>query len=161
MNKIILIIVIVILVGIGGYFLLRGGYQAPVSAPTPAPGVAPGAVEEKIVSEGTPEVTEPEGITPPPTIPEVKELTVLGTEYSFSPSSINVKAKDQVKITFQNIGRVNHNFIVEGLGISTKTISAGKSDTIEFTVPTSGTYIIFCSVPGHRAAGMVGSLEVE
>lgn len=147
MNKTILIIVVILIVIVGGYFLFKGGYKAPapVSSPTPAPGVAPGTVEEKVVSDGT----------------EVKEFTVSGTEYSLSPSSIEVSAGDQVKITFRNTGSIIHNFQISGLGVGTRTINPGQTDTIEFTAPSSGTYSFFCSVSGHRAAGMEGSLRVE
>ena len=47
------------------------------------------------------------------------------------------------------------------LGISTKTIGSGQTETIEFVAPTSGTYTFICSVPGHATAGMVGDLIVE
>lgn len=147
MNKTILIIVIVLILGIGGYFLLRGGYQAPTQSPTPAPGITPGEVEEMIVS--------PEGES------ELKEITIVGTEYAFSPSTITVKAGQQVKINFQNEGAINHNLVIEGLGVSARVIGGGRTDTIEFIASASGSYTIFCSVPGHRAAGMVGSLKVE
>lgn len=145
-----LIGLILILAVFGGYFLLKRGYQAPAPV-TP----------EVTTPEGAPEVTPPEEAPPEVTVPEVKEFIVSGTEYSFSPSSISVRAGDQVKVTFQNTGRIAHNFVVEGLGVNTRTIGGGKTDTVEFTAPTSGTYTIFCSVPGHRAAGMEGTLEVE
>lgn len=95
----------------------------------------------------------------PPT--GVKELTVIGEEYRFQPSSITLKKSERVKITFKNNGRTVHNLIIEELGIKTKTIGAAQADTIEFTAPVTGTFIFFCSVPGHRAAGMEGSLIVE
>lgn len=136
MNKTILIIVVILVLVIGGYFFLKGGYRTPTSA-TPAL----------------------EGVTTPTSA--VKEFTVSGTEFSLSPSSITVKAGDRVKITFRNTGGASHNLAIEGLGVSTKTIGSGKTDTVEFTVPTSGTYPIFCSVPGHRSAGMEGQLKVE
>ena len=66
-----------------------------------------------------------------------------------------------MKITFENTGNFPHNLTVEGTGIATKTIAGGKSNVIEFTAPSSGTYTIFCSVAGHRALGMVGTLTVE
>ena len=142
MNKTILIIIVILIVIVGGYFLFRG------NPPTPAPGVAPGEVEEKTVL--------PEG-----EVGSVKEFTVGGIEYSFSPSSINVKAGDQVKITLKNNGSLIHNLIIDGLGIGTRTIVAGQTDIIEFTAPASGTYTFFCSVSTHRAAGMEGQLKVE
>lgn len=91
----------------------------------------------------------------------VKEFVVSGNEFSFSPSTITVKAGEKVKIIFENNGRTPHNLVIEGLGISTKVIGGGKTDIIEFIAPTSGTYVILCSVPGHRAAGMEGQLRVE
>jgi len=138
MNKTILIVIIVLAVIVGGYFLLRGGYR------TPAP--------------VTPEAEIPASEIPPTA---VKEITVSGTEFSFSPSSIAVSAGERIKLTFQNNGGAPHNLVIEGLGAATRTIGSGKTDTIEFTVPASGTYAIFCSVSGHRAAGMTGSLKVE
>ena len=145
MNKTILIIIIILVVIVGGYFLLRGGYQ------TPAP-VAPEVT--------APEET-PEEVTLPPAPSGMKEVTVVGTEFSFSPALITVKSGEKVKLTFQNNGSVSHNLVVEGLGISTKTIGRGKTETLEFTAPASGTYKFFCSVPGHRPAGMEGSLKAE
>lgn len=142
MNKTVLIIVVVIIIGIGGYFLLKGGYQAPNQMLTPAPGVASVEVDEMIVSE-------------------VEEITVTGTEFAFSPSTITVEAGQQVMINFQNRGSANHNLVIEGLGVNSRTIGVGSSDIVEFIAPTSGTYTFFCSVTGHRAAGMAGSLKVE
>lgn len=148
MNKIILIVVIILLVGIGGYFFLKGGYQtptptsAPTSSPTPAPGVNPETVEEKIVSG-------------------IKEITIISTEFNFNPSAVTVEAGEEVRIVFENAGKTSHNLVIEGLEVKTKTISGGQTDTIEFTVTNSGTYTFFCSIPGHRVAGMEGNLKVE
>lgn len=146
MNKAIIIIAIVLLVIIGGYFLLRGGYQdsTPVSSLTPAPEVNTETIEEKNISDS-----------------EVKEFTILGTEYNFSPSSITISAGDQVKIILENNGKISHNFVIKDLGIGTKIIGSGQTDIIEFIAPVSGTYTFICSIPGHAVAGMLGDLIVE
>lgn len=144
MNKIIAIIVVITLAVVGGYFLLKGGYRTP--APTVPKVTAPEAISE--------------GVKPTPTT-LVKEVTVVGREYAFSPSTISISAGERVKITFQNNGGTPHNLVIEGLGISTRTIGSGKTDIVEFTAPASGTYSFFCSVPGHRVAGMEGNLRVE
>jgi plastocyanin len=137
MNKTLWIIVAILLVVFVGYFLMRG-YRAPTLTPTlPKKEVAP--------TPGAP----------------VKEITVIGTEFSFSPSSITVLAGERVKIVFKNQGKAPHNLVIQGLGIGTRTIGGGQTDTIEFTAPSSGTYAFYCSVPGHRAAGMEGRLEVK
>lgn len=140
--KILGIIIVGLVIIVGGYFLLfRGGYQSPTTAPTPGP-------------TGTPAPTQ----VP---VSEVKEINVVGTEFSFNPSSISVKAGEKVKIIFKNNGGAPHNLMVEGLNVGTKTISGGQQDMIEFTVPSSGTYTFFCSVPGHRVSGMEGDLKIE
>lgn len=36
----------------------------------------------------------------------------------------------------------------------------GETVTATFTIDQAGTYTAYCSVPGHRDAGMVASLEV-
>ncbi|MDO8559310.1 MAG: DUF5667 domain-containing protein [bacterium] len=92
---------------------------------------------------------------------EKKEFEVSGTEYGFNPSNITVQAGQRVKIKFRNDGRIKHNLIIEGLGVGTKTISSDDDASIEFTAPASGNYIFFCSIPGHRQAGMEGSLKIE
>lgn len=140
-SKYIGIIIVVLLVVVGGYFLLRGGYQAPTPAPTPTP-------------------TETPPTTQAPTT-GVTEISVSGTEFSFSPASISVKTGERVKITFRNNGRASHNLTLEGLSIGTKTIGGGQIDVVEFTAPSIGTYAFFCSIPGHRASGMEGALRVE
>ena len=150
-GKTIGIIVVVLVIIVGGYFLLRGDYQVPTPTSTPAP---------TVTSEKTEEPTETQSTTQVPTS-GATEINVVGTEFNFNPASISVKAGEQVKITFKNNGRAPHNLILEGLGIETKTIGGGQTDVVEFIAPSSGTYTFFCSVSGHRAAGMEGSLKVE
>lgn len=142
------------LIGIGvlaavvlaAFFLMRGGsYQAPTQS-VPAPGTT--GVEETVVA--------PEGEAV-----GAREIVVKGDEFSFSPSSIALRAGEKVKLTFNNVGSFSHNFTIEGLGVATKTIGGGKSDTIEFAVEESGTYATFCSVGNHRTQGMEGDLTAE
>lgn len=137
---------VLVAVALTAFLLMRGGgYQAPTQS-VPAPGIT--GVEETVV------VPEGEAV-------EVREIVVKGDEYSFSPSSLTLRAGEKIKLIFNNVGSLPHNFTIEGLGVTTKTIGGGKSDRIEFTVEKSGTYATFCSVGNHRAQGMEGALEVE
>ncbi len=71
----------------------------------------------------------------------------------------------KVTIEFTNMAPLQHNVTVESgsgggsvLG-STPTFSGGtKSVTLDLK---AGTYTFFCSVPGHRQAGMQGTLTVQ
>ncbi|KKU17237.1 MAG: Copper binding protein, plastocyanin/azurin family [Candidatus Woesebacteria bacterium GW2011_GWC2_45_9] len=100
------------------------------------------------------------GTTAQPT-GEVREITVEGSEYSFSPESLTVAAGERVSLTFKNTGNLPHNFTIDELGVRTKTIAGGQTDVVEFTAGASGTFTFYCSLAGHRQLGMEGDLEVQ
>ena len=100
------------------------------------------------------------GTTAQPT-GEVREITVEGSEYSFSPKSLTVEAGERISLTFKNTGNVPHNFTIDELGVRTRTIAGGQTDVVEFTADKSGTFAFYCSIPGHKQLGMEGDLEVQ
>ncbi len=54
---------------------------------------------------------------------------------------------------------MTHDIALEKLGIKSGTVSEkGSKSSITFIADKNDTY--YCTVPGHRAAGMVGKLEV-
>lgn len=143
MNKIILIGAGVI-VAVAAVALLVGGgaYKAP-SGETP--------------SSATPEAQEA-GETDSG---QVREITVEGDEYKFSPSTIELVAGEQVKINFKNTGSLPHNLMIDELGVATKTILGGKEDPVSFTAEKTGTFAFYCGVAGHRGLGMEGTTVVK
>lgn len=92
---------------------------------------------------------------------ELKEFTVEGSEYMYSPASITVNKGDRVKVTFKNIGNIGHNFVIGDLGVSTRVIPSGSTDVVEFTADRTGTFAFYCSVSGHRPAGMEGQIIIS
>jgi plastocyanin len=81
----------------------------------------------------------------------------------FTKSSLSAKA-GKVSITFTNASPVPHNLTIQQ-GTSGPTVGAtptfqGGGKTVTATLKP-GTYTFFCSVPGHRAAGMQGTLTVS
>ena len=91
----------------------------------------------------------------------VREIEVIATEYTFSPSTLSLTKGQKVILTFKNMGRMPHDFVMDELGIRTKTIQGGQSETVEFTPSEEGTFAFYCSVSNHRLLGMEGSLEVK
>jgi plastocyanin len=81
---------------------------------------------------------------------------------SFTSKALHAKA-GTVTVDFANKSPVGHNFTVADssgkvLG-ATPTFSAGsKTLTVKLA---AGTYTFYCSVPGHRQAGMQGTLTVS
>lgn len=71
-----------------------------------------------------------------------------------------------VAVTLENIGNTEHNFRIDNAaGDNVKvTALAGETNTDElllFGLPGDGAeYVYYCDIPGHRAAGMEGTLIV-
>ena len=150
MNKSLLIALGVFLaVVVAGMFLLKKPKVEAPSQGMPVPGAT--NVEEKVVNED--EQKEAEAV--------VREVTVSGNEYSFNPSSLTFKKGEPIRLTFTNVGTTPHDLIIDELGVRTKTISRGKSDTVEFTVEKEGTFTFYCNIANHQSLGMEGEVKVE
>jgi plastocyanin len=68
----------------------------------------------------------------------------------------------QVKIDTKNNESIGHNIAVQGNGVDQKgqVVQGGGTSTITVDLKP-GTYTFYCSVPGHREAGMQGKLTVK
>ncbi|MFC5412665.1 PVC-type heme-binding CxxCH protein [Larkinella bovis] len=89
------------------------------------------------------------------------EATMLGFFAKDGTRNPTLKARkgERVRITITNGEVMTHDIALEKLGVKSKTIlEKGSKASITFKADQNDTY--FCSVPGHRAAGMVGSFEV-
>ena len=81
----------------------------------------------------------------------------------FTKSTLTAKA-GTVTINFTNSSPLAHNFTVQQ-GTSGPVVGAtptfmGGTKTLTLNLK-AGTYTFYCSVPGHRAAGMQGTLTVQ
>jgi|SRR3989344_2198693 len=90
----------------------------------------------------------------------VKEFTVSGQNFSFTPSLVTVKYGDRVKITFNNTGGF-HDFKIDEFGVAAKQAQSPATEVLEFTADKVGSFEYYCSVGSHRAMGMKGTLKVE
>lgn len=74
-----------------------------------------------------------------------------------------VTAKEgNVTIEFTNPQSTPHNVVIEASGggkVETETISEGFS-AVTVTLNRKEKFIFYCSVPGHRKAGMEGTVKV-
>jgi uncharacterized cupredoxin-like copper-binding protein len=62
----------------------------------------------------------------------------------------------------KNDGKIEHDLVVKGNGVDEKTptIQPGKSATLSVDLKP-GTYDVYCSIPGHKQAGMDVKLTVS
>ncbi len=88
------------------------------------------------------------------------EITVVGSEFQFEPARSQVKQGENVTLLFKNEGALSHNLTIRRLGVATETIQGDEQDRIHFAPEMRGTFRFVCTVPGHKEAGMVGSLTV-
>ncbi|MFN3850688.1 MAG: PVC-type heme-binding CxxCH protein [Spirosomataceae bacterium] len=89
------------------------------------------------------------------------EATMLGYFAKDGTRNPTLRAKkgSRVRITITNGEVMTHDIALEKLGIKSKTIlEKGSKASIIFVADKSDTY--YCTVPGHRTAGMVGKFEV-
>ena len=85
-------------------------------------------------------------------------------QLKFDKTSLTVSKPGKVTIQFTNSSQVAHNLTIQQ-GTSGKVIGATPTfngGTKSLTVNLKpGTYTFYCSVPGHRQAGMQGTLTVK
>jgi uncharacterized cupredoxin-like copper-binding protein len=91
----------------------------------------------------------------------VQKVTVVAKEFSYTPSKITVKAGQPVQLVLDNKGVIEHDFVVDKFKVKTGVIQPGKTGTVTFTPNAKGTFEFYCSVPGHKEAGMKGTLVVQ
>ena len=146
MKKTYAIVIVLVLVVLGVLFFTGKGSKLE------APAVVNDVNKE---NGGTGLVSEEET-----TIAEVREFTISGQNFSFTPSSITVKKGDKVKITFKSIDGF-HDFKIDEYGIATQQLKSPAEEVLEFTADKVGSFEYYCSVGTHRAMGMFGTLKVE
>jgi plastocyanin len=89
--------------------------------------------------------------------------TPSGSSLAYNQKSATAAKPGNVTIDFDNMQALQHDVTVADssgkvLG-ATNLVSSGTATT---TVSlTAGTYTFYCSVPGHREAGMQGTLTVK
>ena len=111
------------------------------------------------------------------------QITLDATEFAYSPVSVTVPVGEPVSLTLQNSGLVEHDFVIEKINASIDVLKdsgsdahhahgaeanydlhfsaqPGETSAIQVTISEPGTYTFFCSVAGHKEAGMLGELLV-
>jgi plastocyanin len=83
-----------------------------------------------------------------------------GGALKFTQSKLTAKA-GKVTIDFTNRSKLPHAVVITGNGVNIKTKVVTGGDASAAGTLKPGTYTFYCPVPGHRAAGMQGTLTVS
>ena len=89
-----------------------------------------------------------------------KAVTATETEFKIALPSSTIAA-GSYSFDVKNDGKIEHDFVIKGNGVDEKTptIGAGESATLDVDLKP-GTYDVYCSIPGHKQAGMDVKLTV-
>jgi plastocyanin len=161
--------VLLVLATVSSAVIVSGGEgkAASATAATPetsAPPETAPAPETSSTASSTPTATT--GTPAPPSSPAAKATKLAlsadpGGQLAYDTKTLSAKA-GTVSIVMSNASPVEHNVTVaEGskvLGATPTFVGGSKTLTLKLK---PGTYTFYCSVPGHRQAGMEGKLVVQ
>jgi uncharacterized cupredoxin-like copper-binding protein len=109
-----------------------------------------------------PRAPQPAATPPPAPTEAAQSVEVIMRDFAFEPRTIQVRA-GTVQFVLINQGAVEHDFVIPGLeehGVHEQHVVA-PGQTLAVTKDLRpGTYEVICTIPGHKEAGMVGTIEV-
>lgn len=87
-----------------------------------------------------------------------RRIEVTASDFAFEPDAITARAGEDLAVVLTSED-VLHDFTIDELDAH---VAADRGETAEggVTPEEPGTYTFYCSVPGHREAGMEGTLTV-
>lgn len=95
-----------------------------------------------------------------PTIPGAREITVTASAFKFEPAEIHVRVGEDVTIGLTATD-TTHDFTIDELSFHVAS-APGEVERGSFHAPsTAGRYTAYCSVAGHREAGMTATVIVD
>ncbi len=86
-------------------------------------------------------------------------VEVSAAEFAFSPAELNLAPGTEVTLRLRNDGVIVHNIDIAEWEVFVEA-GPGEMADVTFTVPDAVAPVFFCNIPGHREAGMEGSLTL-
>ncbi len=121
-------------------------------------GAAPAADAAAAPAEEESTPSETDAAAADEAAPAAEAVDVSMHDIYFDPTEISISADTPIEFHFVNDGAAVHDFTIDELGIHI-SLNPGESATETINAP-AGEYEYYCSVPGHKEAGMVGTLTV-
>jgi uncharacterized cupredoxin-like copper-binding protein len=145
---------------VGTLIVSEDAAAAPAEAATPAgaPAETPQGTATEQGAAATP--AEPAAASPAAVAADaVQTVNIVAYDIYFEPKEVTISANTDVTVMITNDGVAPHNFSIDELGIDID-IPAGETQETVLNAP-AGEYEYYCNVPGHKEAGMVGTLIVS
>jgi outer membrane protein assembly factor BamB/plastocyanin len=145
------------------------GSAAGVQPATPGAQAAPrnelialsiGATGVPAATQAPAQPTQPPAPTATTAGQQTNAMTITMVDIAFNPNALTIPANTDVTIQLANQGAAIHNFNIDELNVHSGDVPAGQTGSVTINAQP-GTYGFYCSVPGHKEAGMVGTLTVQ
>jgi uncharacterized cupredoxin-like copper-binding protein len=111
-----------------------------------------------VSSSGQQPTSTKQTTTTTPAKPQASKVAVSETEFKITLASTSFKA-GQITFQVKNTGKIPHDLAIKQTGDKTKLMQPGGSAELTVTLK-AGTYELYCTVPGHEAAGMKQNITV-
>jgi uncharacterized cupredoxin-like copper-binding protein len=92
--------------------------------------------------------------------PAGEKIAVEGKEFSYDPANLTLEAGQPFTIVLKNTGSIEHDLTVDDAKFKL-TVPGNNTREKGLEVEKPGTYQFYCSLPGHKSAGMKGELTVS
>ncbi len=88
------------------------------------------------------------------------DLTIEAGDLYYEPEEL-AASPGEVTFTLNNVGSTEHDLVIEELGdeVVIDLLAGGESASGSLSLD-EGTYTLYCTVVGHREAGMEATLDV-
>ncbi|HWV23529.1 MAG TPA: cupredoxin domain-containing protein, partial [Thermomicrobiales bacterium] len=91
---------------------------------------------------------------------EGDEIVIEAFDLGFAPNAVIIPANTDVTITLKNTGVLAHDLVSHEGGFKIDLTDGGDQTSMTVNL-APGTYDFLCSVEGHAAAGMTGTITAE
>jgi uncharacterized cupredoxin-like copper-binding protein len=91
---------------------------------------------------------------------ESEVVEVVMVDIDFQPEALTIPANTDLTLHLPNEGTIPHNFKIDDPEVFSGDVASGASADLTLNLPP-GSYEYYCTIPGHRPAGMVGTLTME
>ncbi|MGB3261228.1 plastocyanin/azurin family copper-binding protein [Paenisporosarcina sp.] len=108
---------------------------------------------------------------------EIKKVVIETTDLSYSPQEVVVEKNKPITVVLKNSDHLEHDIEIRDVSynIMSKTkhqhgvkenvlhlhAEPLQTSEITFSIKEVGTYLFYCTIPGHKENGMVGKLVVK
>lgn len=142
------------LVGVAPLVLV-GAIISGCAAPAPAPTQAPSPTPTRAPSADASIATSPDASG------ALAVVSLEARDLSFAPNHLEAVAGQPFELSMHDAGVITHNVTIDAPVSIQLVVGPGRTGSTMVEALAPGTYTFYCSVSGHRRAGMEGTLTIR